>query len=198
MIKNLILDFGRVLVDYDFDLFFKQYIPDPERRRALGPILNNEQVQKRVDKEEIPFAEIIGELIERHPDFASEMRHFLTHYDSIVTGEVPGMRDLLIRLKERGFKLYGLTNWCSMVYRTMEQYEIFSLLDGYVISSEEKVIKPEPEIYQRLFEKFSLKPEECLFADDREENIEGGRRLGMPGIVFRSAAQYEEELKQYI
>ena len=66
------------------------------------------------------------------------------------------------------------------------------------ISSEEKVIKPEPEIYQRLFDKFNLKPEECIFADDRAENIEGGRRLGLDGIVFKDAKQYERELREYL
>ena len=51
----------------------------------------------------------------------------------------------------------------------------------------EHVIKPNPEIYQRLFAKFNLTPDECIFADDRAENIEGGRRLGMNGIVFKDA-----------
>ena len=97
-----------------------------------------------------------------------------------------------------GYKLYGLTNWCSKVYQTIEQFEIFKLLDGYVISSEEKVIKPEPEIYQRLFAKFNLCPEECIFTDDKEENIVGGELLGMRGIVFNNAKQYEKKLRQMI
>ena len=60
------------------------------------------------------------------------------------------------------------------------------------------MIKPEAEIYQRLFNKFNLKPEECLFADDRAENIEGGRRVGMEGIVFTDARQYERELEEVL
>ncbi|MBQ0121032.1 MAG: HAD-IA family hydrolase [Bacteroidales bacterium] len=72
------------------------------------------------------------------------------------------------------------------------------MLDGQIISSEEKVIKPEPEIYHRLFDKFDLKPEECIFTDDRIENIEGGRRVGMEGIVFTDARQYETELRKML
>jgi len=78
----------------------------------------------------------------------------------------------------------------------MEQFPIFRLLDGQVISSEEHVIKPEPAIYQCLFERFNLKPEECVFADDRVENIEAGRALGMEGVVFTDAEQYEKELSE--
>ena len=195
MIKNLIFDFGKVLVDYDFEAFFRRYITDEERCRAFTPILHNEEVQRMFDREEHSFDEIIEEMVGKHREFEEEIRYFATHYPEIVTNEVEGMRDLLTRLKGEGYRLYGLTNWCSKVYLTMAQFEIFDLLDGYIISSEEKVIKPEAEIYQRLFDKFGLKPEECIFADDRAENIEGGRRVGMEGIVFTDARQYERELR---
>ena len=195
MIKNLIFDFGKVLVDYDFEAFFRRYITDEERCRAFTPILHNEEVQRMFDREEHSFDEIIEEIICQHREFEQEIRYFDAHYPEIVTNEVEGMRDLLVRLKGEGYGLYGLTNWCSKVHLTIAEFGIFDLLDGYVISSEEKVIKPEAEIYQRLFNKFNLKPEECLFADDRAENIEGGRRVGMEGIVFTDARQYERELR---
>ena len=198
MIKNLIFDFGKVLVDYDFEAFFRKYIPDTERCRAFTPVLYNEELQQLLDREERPFEFIMEEWIEKNKEFEPEIRYFNEHYPEIVTNEVEGMYDLLTRLKANGYKLYGLTNWCSKVYLTMAQFPIFKLLDGQIISSEEHVIKPEPEIYQRLFTKFNLKPEECIFADDRTENIEGGRQSGMDGIVFKDAKQYERELREYI
>lgn len=198
MIKNLIFDFGKVLVDYDFEAFFRKYIPDTERCQAFTPVLYNEELQQLLDREERPFEVIMEEWIEKNKEFEPEIRYFNEHYPEIVTNEVEGMYDLLTRLKANGYKLYGLTNWCSKVYLTMAQFPIFKLLDGQIISSEEHVIKPEPEIYQRLFTKFNLRPEECIFADDRAENIEGGRRLGMDGIVFKDAKQYERELRQKI
>ena len=198
MIKNLIFDFGKVLVDYDFEAFFRKYIPDTERCQAFTPVLYNEELQQMLDREERPFDVIMEDWIENHKEFEHEIRYFNEHYPEIVTNEVEGMYELLTQLKAEGYKLYGLTNWCSKVYLTMAQFPIFKLLDGQIISSEEKVIKPEPEIYQRLFDKFNLKPEECIFADDRAENIEGGSRLGMDGIVFKDAKQYERELREYL
>ena len=198
MIKNLIFDFGKVLVDYDFEAFFRKHIPDTERCKAFTPILYNEDIQKLLDREATPFNEIMEKIIEQHPSFEKEIRMFNDYYTEIVTEEIEGMRDLLTRLKEEGYKLYGLTNWCSKVYQTIEQFEIFKLLDGYIISSEEKVIKPEPEIYRRLFDKFNLLPEECVFTDDKEENIIGGMKLGMKGIVFSNARQYEDKLLDII
>lgn len=151
-----------------------------------------------LDREERPFEVIMDEMLEKNKEFEPELRMFCEHYPEIVTGEMAGMRDLLCRLKSEGYKLYGLSNWCSKVYVTMAKYEIFNLLDGYVISSEEKYIKPEAEIYHRLFAKFNLKPEECIFADDKEENIEGGRRVGMDGILFIGAKEYEKRLREML
>lgn len=194
MIKNLIFDFGKVLVDYDFEAFFRKNIPDADRCKELTPLLYNENLQQVLDREIKPFNEILEDIIKQYPSFEKEIRMFSEHYPEIVIDEIEGMRELLIQLKNDGYKLYGLTNWCSKVYQTLEKFEIFRLLDGYIISSEEKVIKPEPEIYQILFNKFNLRPEECIFTDDREDNILGGRAMGMEGIVFKNAKQYKEEL----
>ena len=198
MIKNLIFDFGKVLVDYDFEAFFRKYIPDTERCQAFTPVLYNEELQQLLDREERPVEVIMEEWIEQNKEFEQEIRYFNEHYPEIVTNEVEGMYELLTKLKAEGYKLYGLTNWCSKVHETMAQFPIFKLLDGQIISSEEHVIKPEPEIYQRLFTKFNLKAEECIFADDRAENIESGRLLGMDGIVFKDAKQYERELRELL
>ena len=196
MIKNLIFDFGKVLVDYDFVSFFSKYIPDAERCKAFTPVIYNERLQLLLDREERPFDEIMEDIVNENKEYEKEIRFFIERYPELVTKEIDGMGDLLRRLKAEGYKLYGLTNWCSKVHITICQFDIFTLLDGWVISSEEKVVKPEPEIYQRLFDRYGLEPSECVFTDDREENIEGARRMGMDGIVFVDAKQYEEELRR--
>ena len=115
-----------------------------------------------------------------------------------MTGEIEGMRALLTSLKAEGYSLYGLTNWCSKVHHTMRQFEIFKLLDGRVISSEEHMVKPNADIYITLLQRYSLKPEECLFTDDRAENIAAAEALGIQGIVFHNAEQFERELRERI
>ena len=80
----------------------------------------------------------------------------------------------------------------------MAQYPIFQLLEGQVISSEEKIIKPDRAIYERICQKYNLKPEECLFADDRMENVEAAQRFEMQVICFEDAEQYERELRKIL
>ena len=198
MTRNLVFDFGKVLVEYDFVDFFRQLIPDAKRCMQLASILTDEETLRRFDREEKPIEELVKDLISENPAFEDEIRLFAERYPEIITGEMPGMKELLVRLKGEGFSLYGLSNWCSKVYVTMGQYDIFQLMDGYVISSEEHLVKPEAGIYHRLYEKFGLKPEECIFADDKQENIEGARMTGMRGIVFENAAQYERELRSML
>ncbi|MCI5450952.1 HAD family phosphatase [bacterium] len=198
MTRNLVFDFGKVLVDYDFVDFFRRLIPDARRCMQLASIMTDDETLRRFDREEKPIEELVKDLISENPAFEDEIRLFAERYPEIITGEMPGMKELLVRLKGEGFSLYGLSNWCSKVYVTMGQYDIFQLMDGYVISSEEHLVKPEAGIYHRLYEKFGLKPEECIFADDKQENIEGARRTGMRGIVFENAAQYERELRRML
>lgn len=198
MIKNLIFDFGKVLIDYDFSLTANRFFQNSEDGEEFFRIFSEPKFIEKCDLEFEPFDEIIDEAKIQYPQYAEALQLFTVHYADFVTGEIPGMKELLTQLKDEGFKLYGLTNWCSKIRKIMEIYDIFDLLDGSIISAEEHLIKPDPAIYLRLCEKFHLNPSECLFADDKPENIEGAKKVGMQGIVFVSAEQYEKELREKI
>lgn len=197
-IKNLIFDFGKVLVDYDFFHTIRRYFKSEEDLEEFATLFTSIEFLNQCDREEIPFEQIIQNAKQEHPKFEYQLERFYEEYTQFVLGEIPGMKELLIKLHAEGFKLYGLTNWCSKVHEVMKQWEIFTLLDGEVISSDEKLIKPDVAIYLRLCEKYDLNPSECLFTDDREINIEGAKKAGMQGIVFLNAAQYEAELREIL
>lgn len=199
MIRNLVFDFGKVLVDYDFMFIISQFSKDTDKIARFAEIATSHWFIDGLDREAIPFDETIRQMQQRYPEFAHEFQLFSDRYADFAFSEVPGMRETLTELKARGFKLYGLTNWCSKLYIVMDRFkDIFSLLDGSVVSSEEKVIKPEPAIYNRLFEKFSLVPSECVFTDDKPVNVEGAIAAGMQGIVFQNAVQYRSDLEKLL
>lgn len=198
MIKNLIFDFGKVLVDYDFINVMSGWFTDEERKQRFFDCIMNPYWGERMDREDVPFEEVIREMQDAYPEFAEELYLFDVQYLDFVTGEVPGMKALLSNLKKQGFRLYGLTNWCSRVHSTMRQFDIFELLDGQIISSEEHLIKPDKAVYQRLFDRFGLDPAECVFTDDKPENVEGSIRAGMDAILFVNAEQYAQELAKRI
>lgn len=195
MIRNLVFDYGKVLVNYDFARLFRDLIPDEGKRQAFAEFINDPARVEVFDLGFKNFEGVVEDFISERPDFEQELRLFAAHKTEAIFEQVPGMYELLSQLKSEGFRLYGLTNWDTLIYDTLEQFEIFRLLDGMVISSEVHTVKPHPQIYGILFDKYGLVPQECVFADDKAENVLGGRALGMEGIVFRNARQYEDELR---
>lgn len=198
MIKNLIFDFGKVLVDYDFEAIIDTFFDYAEELAKFKQAIVSPDFIDSCDKEDIPFAEIIRNAQKQYPQWEKELQMFYDRYIDYVTGEVPGMRSLLTRYRSKGYKLYGLTNWCSVVHQVIQKYDILQMLDDRIISSEEHLIKPDVAIYKRLCDKFGLEPGECLFTDDRPINVEGARAAGMKAIVFKNAEQFEQELQQYL
>lgn len=198
IIKNLIFDFGKVLVDYDFASIIHPFFTDPEKEHRFLQIVTNDDFIDRCDLENVPFTEIIEDMKVTYPEFIDAFDYFRDHYSDFVIGEVEGMYALLKKFKSMGFKLYGLTNWCGRVYEVIARYDIFNLLDGYIISSDVKMIKPDIAIYQTLCDSFRLRPEECLFTDDKQRNIDGAIAAGMKAILFTSAAAYERSLREFL
>lgn len=194
MIKNLVFDFGKVLVDYSFDRIVDTFFTDEAELKAFKQVILAPEFIDQCDKEDIPFAEIIRQAQHTYPQWEHELQLFHDNYLNFVIGEVPGMRSLLTRYREQGYKLYGLSNWCSVVHDVIRKFDILQMLDGYVVSSEVHLIKPSAEIYQCLLHRFQLKADECVFAVDKMPNVLGARAVGMKAILFKNATQYEQEL----
>lgn len=110
--------------------------------------------------------------------------------------QVSGMPELLASLKERGYKLYILSNFSFGFHTFAPHVKAFEYCDGLFASCDYMLLKPEKAIYDKFFEVFSLKPEECLFIDDTPANIEGSRAAGMDGIVFNALKETPEELSE--
>ena len=197
MIKNLIFDFGKVLICYDYTSFLKTIFDDDDERRGFEEVFCGAEFVRRCDLGEDSFIDLIRESQAKYPHWRNQLQEFYDRQLDAMTVEMPGMRDLLTRLKADGYRLYGLTNWSDAVYDVIEKFDILRMMDDRLISSEERLIKPDVAIYDRLCEKFGLVKEECLFTDDKQINIDGAKAAGMPAVLFTDARQYEEDLKRY-
>ena len=94
------------------------------------------------------------------------------------------MFNLVQSLKNNGYKIYLLSNASADFYERKSGIPALSLFDGYLISADHKLLKPEKEIYEKLYETFSLKAEECYFIDDVQKNIDGAAATGMKGHCY--------------
>ena len=196
MIKNIIFDFGGVLVDWNPHYLFDKYFNDLDEANYFVENVCNSEWNAEMDGGK-PFEQAVRERSAMFPKYAEALRLYQTNWMDTMGEEIPGMYDLIKSLKINGFPvIYGLTNWSAETFPTVQKtYRIFSLIDKIVVSGEVKQLKPNPEIFHTLLDKYSLKAEESLFIDDNLKNVEGAKAVGVNAVLFRGVEKLREDLK---
>lgn len=196
MIKNIIFDFGGVLVDWNPHYLFDKYFNDINESNYFVENVCNSEWNAEMDGGK-PFEQAVRERSAMFPKYAEALKLYQTNWMDTMGEEIPGMYDLIKSLKANGFPvIYGLTNWSAETFPTVQKtYRIFSLIDKIVVSGEVKQLKPNPEIFYTLLNKFNLKPEESLFIDDNLKNVEGAKAVGINAVLFRGVEKLREDLK---
>ena len=196
MIRNIVFDIGNVLVAFRWKDYFADFGYDNETLERLAKATVLSEKWNEYDKGVLSEKEIWDEFIKNDP----ELKPVILNCLSRITGLLK-MYDYTIpwikELQEKGYKVYYLSNMSSFACRDCgEDLAFLSLTDGGILSWEEKVIKPDPAIYQLLLERYNLKPEECVFLDDTEKNVISARNMGMQSIVFQNKEQACMELRK--
>ncbi len=102
---------------------------------------------------------------------------------------------MINELKAKGYEIYGLTNWSMETFPSArEQFGILQMIDRYVVSGAEGLVKPDPRLFQVLLDRYNLKAGECTFIDDNPDNVAAAKALGMEGIVFTGAEKLRSQL----
>ena len=196
MIRNIIFDFGGVLVDWNPHYLFDKYFNDINESNYFVENVCNSEWNAEMDGGK-PFEQAVRERSAMFPKYAEALKLYQTNWMDTMGEEIPEMYDLIKSLKTNGFPIiYGLTNWSAETFPTVQKtYRIFSLIDKIVVSGEVKQLKPNPEIFYTLLNKFDLKPEESLFIDDNIKNVEGAKAVGINAVLFRGVEKLREDLK---
>ena len=198
MIKNIVFDFGGVLVQYDFLTFFAKILGSKEDATCFMQKVLSEKVNNEMDLELHEFSYYIEQQKRLWPEYAEALDIFDKHYIDVFTRETDGIRDLMLSLKAHGYRLLGLSNWSSRVYDVINKFDIFNLIEDSLISKDVHQLKPNKDIYESFLNKFDVKAAECVFIDDKPENIEGCKTVGMNGIVFKNSNQLKHELDKLL
>ena len=188
MVKNIVFDIGRVLVDYDWESYLDSFGFSPEVRARVAAAVFQNKDWGELDRGAIPEEEVLARFIAKAPEVETEIRKVWGHVFETIH-ERPYPPQWIQALKKRGFGVYYLSNYSWRGCKdTKEILDTFvPLMDGGIFSCEVELIKPDPAIYRTFVEKFGLRPEECLFVDDIPANVEGARSIGMRAEVFTTA-----------
>ncbi|MFT4850415.1 MAG: 2-haloacid dehalogenase [Sediminicola sp.] len=195
-IKNIIFDFGGVLVDWNPRYLFKDIFNDDEKmEHFLGNICTeNWNIQQDAGR---TLADGTKILQEQFPEDSEMIQQFYDGWEVMLKDEITENTKLLNKFDRKKFRLWGLTNWSSETFPiALERFDFFKEFEGIVVSGDEKMIKPNDDIYLLLLERYSLKAEESIFIDDNYKNIVAANKLGFQTIHFTELVNLEKRLQE--
>lgn len=212
MIKNVIFDFGAVLVDWDRHYLYDEYFKTEEARQlferntGMKGLTVLEMSQWFLDNictlewnaqmdGGKPLDVGTAELIAIYPEWETPIAMFFGEWIRMFHGAIAGMYEQVVALKEQGYALYGLSNWAAATFDRYvgPNFPVFRLLDGMVVSGHENCIKPDEKIYRILLDRYNLRPEESVFVDDSLPNLAGAARLGIHTFHFRGVDDFKNK-----
>ena len=184
MIKNIVFDMGNVVIRFDRDYFMDRLgVTGDDRTLLMREVfLSPEWVM--MDRGSLTDEQACEILCARVPERLRDTAYkLITFWDRPIL-PVEGIYELIEELKGLGYGVYLLSNASCRQTEYWQRVPAARFFDGTLISSLVKLVKPMPEIYEKLFETFSLKREECFFIDDNSANVEAALHVGMPAVVF--------------
>ena len=194
MIKNIIFDIGNVLTVFGWEDYFSSFgfSEDVLKRLAKATVLS--ESWQEYDRGKMSDEEILNSFIENDPGIEKELRQIFQSVKGMVTREefaIPWLQSL----KESGYHVYYLSNFSHIAHvDCIEALDFLPLMDGGILSYQDQLIKPQPEIYELLLSRYHLNPEECVFLDDTERNLLPAQALGMKTILVKNHEQAVRDL----
>lgn len=198
-IKNIVFDFGGVLIDWNPRYFYNGVFGDPKKADDFIKNICTAEWNAQMDAGRT-FAECIAELQQEHPEYAHEIGLYFKGWTKMISGPIPEGVEMLKALHASGkFNLYGLTNWSAETIGWARQtFDFLQLFKLIVVSGEERLIKPEPLLYQRMLFKTQSRACETLFIDDNIKNVRAARAMGITAVHLKDGdfAAAKAEIEQ--
>ena len=198
MKDTVIFDLGGVLIDWNPRYVYRTiFRTESAIDHFLGRVCTNKWNEKQ-DEGRL-FEEATAMLAKDYPEYKSEINSYYGRWEEMLGEAIHETVALLSDIRNSNkYRLYALTNWSAESFPVaLGRFEFLSWFDDILVSGREKLIKPDPAIYDLMVSKFDIKKEGAVFIDDNPANVEGARNTGIDAIHFRSPATLAEELAAF-
>ena len=196
MITTLIFDIGNVLADFIWEEYYRSFGFTEEILDRLAKATVKDPMWNEYDRGVMTDEEVLQGFIDNDPGIEREIRLTLKDVGAMVRRNdyaIPWIKEL----QGKGYRCLYLSNFSEKARKECAaSMDFLPYMDGGILSYQDKVIKPMPDIYQLLIDRYQLVPEECVFMDDTLRNLEGAEKFGIHTIHFKNQAQAIEELRK--
>lgn len=196
MITTIIFDIGNVLADFTWREHYEKFGYDADMVERLADATVRTPLWNEYDRGVMSDEELLQGFIDNDPQIEPEIRKVFKDASTIVRRNdyaIPWIH----ALRNKGYRCLYLSNFSRRAHRDCAHaLDFLPHMDGGILSYQDQVIKPMPEIYQLLIDRYDLTPEECVFLDDTPRNLEAAEKFGIHTIHFKDQAQAIEELKK--
>lgn len=196
MIKNVVFDIGGVLADYKLKEFLADKGFDGTMIKRILKASIMSPYWGQFERGELTEEETLKAFASLDPEIEEDLYKAYSSVEGMLS-----IRDFAIplvkKLKEAGLNVYYLSNYSKKAYDECgESLAFMKYMDGGIVSFKVGKTKPDPEMYRLFLNEYDLSPNECIFVDDTEENVDVARQIGFNGIVFISYEDMESKLHE--
>ena len=192
--KNVVFDLGNVLLRFAPIEYLRTKINDEEKVQKIYRDIFLSEEWVMLDQGTVTEEEAKKRIIARNLENKNLIQKCMEQWYQLLT-PIEETVSILKELKNKGYKAFIISNFHLTAYTYVtKHYKFFTCFDGQIISYQEKLLKPQREIYERLIIKYDLKPSETLFIDDTQANIEGAKLLGIHAILYKNSEQLRQDL----
>jgi 2-haloacid dehalogenase len=193
----VVFDLGNVLIRWDPRPAIAAGVGDDEAGRFLTATDFDFQAWNGLqDAGRRTWDEAEAEAAASHPHWAEHAAAYRAYFARSLCGPIAHSVDVLRDLHAARVPLFALTNWSSELFpHALESYDFLALFDDIVVSGDEQVAKPAPEIFAVLQRRLDRPLERCVFIDDNAGNVAAAAQAGLDAIVFTDTDHLRSDLR---
>ena len=189
MIKNLVFDLGQVIFSFKRKYIVEQYVTDAEDSSLLQKVVFDRQYWDKLDDGSLTDEEAMRLILQRLPARLHTVAEEIFCNWIYHIPEIEGMTDLVREMKERfGIRAFVLSNMVKRLVDHRDEMPFLTEFEKCIFSSVCGLTKPHIEIYEYLCRECEIAPEETLFIDDKQINVDAAEAFGIKGYRFTGEA----------
>lgn len=196
---DIILDMGNVLLEWNKDKILRGVVKTEKDYMILDKAIFQSGLWERLDLGTLTREDLILKVVSMigsiYQEKVQEVVWNWPSYIEIYTEVFP----LLVRLKEKGHRIFVLSNTSPVFYELLEEQlsPLNGILDGFVLSCDIKVIKPDRKMFEEILHKYQLDPANCVFLDDIADNTKMAESLGIKAYQVKHRSDIVDILPRF-